>query len=388
VSQIAGQLAMHYAQAGLPAWAANYAEMAAGRALALAAPIEAVDLYRQALALDPTPGRQMGLGRALQQYGDWAGARAAFSSALTGFEAQGDRRGAARACLSLAETYLPVGQAGEMMRWAEQSLSYLDAQADPEAHALAHFLFGAAQLRAEHGSLAEAERHLNEAARLATENDLTGMAARSRFELGNLLAQRGDLADAVQAYLDSITLAQTAGDQWQQVLGHNNAAYHLLLMGDLAAAREHVKTGLAMAEVHALGLPLQYLHSTRGEIALAERQWDEAESWFKRGLVETEQYGNLEQAANYRANLGLVARGRGDLDGALMLLETARASAASLTAPHLQTQIDLWLAELYLQRGERTAANQALARAEARLVGGERKRLKSQMSDLKSQISN
>jgi DNA-binding SARP family transcriptional activator len=86
--------------------------------------------------------------------------------------------------------------------------------------------------------------------------------------------------------------------------------------------------------------------------------------------------------------LAEVARGRGDLDGALMLLETARASAASLTAPHLQTQIDLWLAELYLQRGERTAASQALARAEARLAGGERKRLKSQMSNLKSQISN
>jgi ATP/maltotriose-dependent transcriptional regulator MalT len=128
------------------------------------------------------------------------------------------------------------------------------------------------------------------------------------------------------------------------------------------------------------------LYSTRGEIALAEHQWDEAESWFKRGLAETEHYGNLEQAANYRANLGLAARGRGDLDSALTLLETARTSAAGLTAPHLQTQIDLWLAELYLERGERAAAGEALARAEARLAGGERKRLTSQMSNLKSQI--
>ena len=37
------------------------------------------------------------------------------------------------------------------------------------------------------------------------------------------------------------------------------------------------------------------------------------------------------------------------------------------TPSHLQTQIDLWLAELHLQRGEQTAAKEALTRAEARL---------------------
>jgi len=386
LSQIAGQLAMHYAQTDNPARAASYAEMAAERALALAAPAEAVDFYRQSLALEPTPARQIGLGLALRQQGDVTGEREAFSSALAGFEAQGDRRGAARACLGLADAYLPVGRADETMRWAEKSLAYLDAQADPEAHAQAHFLLGAGSLRASGMLLAEAERHLVESVRLATENNLTEMAARSRFELGNLLAQRGDLAGAVEAFRDSIALSQAASAQWQEVLAHNNAAYHSLLAGDLAAAREHVQVGLALAESHALRLPLQYLYSTRGEIALAEGQWDEAESWFKRGLAETEQYGNPEQAANYRANLGLVARGRGDLDGALVSLEDSRASAANLTAPHLQIQIDLWLAELYLQRGERAAASESLSRAEARLVGGERKRLLAWAQRLRLEI--
>ena len=42
---------------------------------------------------------------------------------------------------------------------------------------------------------------------------------------------------------------------------------------------------------------------------------------------------NVEQAAGYHVNLGLAARGRGDLDEALVLLESARAAATSRRAP-------------------------------------------------------
>ncbi|HBY97824.1 MAG TPA: hypothetical protein DEP84_28435 [Chloroflexi bacterium] len=382
LAQIAGQLAMHYTQAAEPARAAMYAEMAAERALALAAPAEAADFYRQALALDSTPARQLGLGRALFRHGDLDGARIAFDAALSGFEALGDRRQLARTCLDLAETYVPVGRTDDVVGWVQQGLAFLDVEADPAAHAQAHFLLATARLVTE-PSLGEAEVHLAEAVRLASEHDLIDMAARSRFELGNLLAQRGDLAGALQAFRDSIALARAAGNQLQEILGHNNTAYHALLAGDLAAAQEHIETGLALAEARALRLPLVWLYSTRGEIALAEKEWAEAEEWFNRGVAEAERRGNLNQVANYQANLGLAARGRGDLDGALMLLEAARASVERLTAPHLQTQIDLWLVELYLERGEDAAAKQALTRAEVRLVGGERARLQAWVEQLR-----
>jgi DNA-binding SARP family transcriptional activator len=373
--QIAGQLARHYAQAHDAARAAHYSEMAAERALALASPAEAEAWYRQAIALDPTPARQIGLGEALQQQADFPSARGAFHTALREFEAKGERRGEARACLNLAETYLGTGQAEEVIRWAEKSLTYVHTGSDPEAHALAHFLLGAGRLQTGQ-TLAQAELDLSEATRLANENHLPGTAARSRFELGNLLAERGDLPNALQAYRDSIALAQKAGDQFQEVLGHNNLAYHAMLAGDLAAAREHIEIALNLSEARAFHLPRQYLYSTRGEIALAEKQWDEAEQWFKRGLAEAERNENRKQAANYRANLGLAARGRGDLDSALILLEEARESVATMLAPHLQTQVDLWLAEIFLQRGERAAFEEALARAETRLEGSGREQLR------------
>jgi DNA-binding SARP family transcriptional activator/lipopolysaccharide biosynthesis regulator YciM len=383
--QIAGRLARLYTQADNPTRAAYYAELAAEHALALAAPDEAVGFYRQAVALDPTPTRHMGLGRALLRRGDLPGARAAFSAALQGFEARRDHQSAARVCLNLAETYFPAGGFEEAVSWMERSLTYLDPSADPAAHALAHLLLGTSQLETGQ-SLVEAERHLTEAARLATERDVADVATRSHFTLGNLYAERGNLASALRAFRDSISCAQAAGDEYQEVLGYNNLAYHEVLLGDLAAAREHVETGLALAETRGLRLPLQYLYSTRGEIALAEQQWPEAEDWFNQGLAEAERNGNLQQAANYRANLGLAARGRGDLDGALMLLEAAHESAARLTAPHLQIKIDLWLAELYLERGERAAANEALTRAEARLAGGGRQGLQAWAARLRSVI--
>ena len=102
-----------------------------------------------------------------------------------------------------------------------------------------------------------------------------------------------------------------------------------------------------------------------------------ASRWFRRGLAEAERNGNGKQAASYQANLGLAAQGRGDLDSALLLLEGAQAAASRFPAPHLQTQIDLWLVELYRARGEQAAADGALARAEARLTSCERAGLRA-----------
>lgn len=373
---IAGRLAAHYNAAGDAARAAYYADLAAEHALALAALDEAIAFYRQALVLAKTPARHLGLAGALYLWGDLAGARLAYATAFESFRAAGDRRGAVRACLGQAETYIPSGQAEEISTWVRRGLEYLDADTDPEAHAHAHFLLGAGRVVAE-TALDEAEGHLNEAAQLATANHLLRIATASRFELGTLLALRGDLPGALAAYRESIAQARQAGDPFQEVLGHNNAAYHSILAGDLPAAREHITAALAIAESGALRLPLQYLYSTRGELALAEGDPADAETWFTRGLAEAERAGNRKQAANYQANLGLAARARGDLDTALLQLEAARTGAARLTAPHLQTQIDLWLTELYRARGERAAAAGALARAEARLTDGTRAGLRA-----------
>ena len=368
--QVAARLAGHLREAGEPGRAAGYAQMAAERALSQAALAEAVAFYREAVALEPTSARSVALARALYFQGDIVAAREVAVALVNEAETWGDRPGDARALLGVAEMHLGLGQPAEALRWAERGLARLDGDPDPEPRAFAHFLLGSARAIAG-GSLPEAEADLAEARRLATEHSLPGLAGRVRFGLGNLSAQRGELVEARRAFEDSVLLARAAGEVFQEILSHNNAGYHALLAGDLVGAREHVDAGLALTEERGLSLPLVWLLSTRGEIALAEGQWDEARRWFERGLAEVEPYGHLALMANCRANLGLAARGSGDLDGALADLAAARDALSCLLDPHLQIRVDLWLAELHHQRGrgERAAAVDALRRAEARLTG-------------------
>jgi len=81
LAAVAGQLARHYAEAGELARAAHYAELAGEHALGLAAADEAAEFYHQALALEPTAARQIGLGQALAWQGNLEAARAAYVSA-------------------------------------------------------------------------------------------------------------------------------------------------------------------------------------------------------------------------------------------------------------------------------------------------------------------
>ncbi len=384
VEPVAGLIANHYEHAGEATSAAHYADLAAEHALSLAAPAEAVAFRRRALSLDPTSQRQLGLAQALYRSGALAEARQAYAATLEDAERSSDAATAARACLGMGDTYLLTGWADEVVQWAERSLRYLDAESDHAAHAHALFLLGAGRLRAGGKDLVEAERNLDDSVQLAETHNLRDTAVISRFELGNVLAERGDLHAAVAAYRQAADLARTASDPNQQVLALNNLAYHTMLLGEYEAALGHIGAALELAEAYGLRLMLEYLFSTRGEIALAEGKWDEAEVWIVRSLDVAREHNNVAHVAKCQANLGLIARGRGDLDTALLQLEEAVTLAAPLTARYMQTQIDLWLGEVYEARGERAAAVEAVSRAEDRLANNHYGRLMQQAAALRA----
>ena len=385
VSEVAALLLGHYAEAGERVKAAHYADVAAARAIELAAPVEAIAFYRQALLHESTPERQLSMGRALQSISDMDAAQVAFEDAYHTYASNGNRQGAARACFDLAGLNLGRGHIPQVQYWINESQKHVNMDADPESRALAHYIMAMGQLLRS-GSLIEAETHLLETVAIASQHGLFELAGRGSFELGNLYARRGDLGSAMKAYFDALHSGIQAGDVMREILARNNIAYHSLLVGDRDQARLHIEAALALADATAIQMPRQYLYSTRGELSLADQEWDEAEEWFQRGKREAQKAGNAIQVANYIANLALVAQGRGDLDNALVLLQAAYADTAGLSAPFLLTQIDIWLAHLHLKRGEREAIEPILRRIESRPFVHEYHLLTAQATKIREHI--
>ena len=171
-------------------------------------------------------------------------------------------------------------------------------------------------------------------------------AAQSAFERGNLLANRGDLRGAIPAFEESLRIAAASANPVQQMLSHNNLAYHLMLLGDLDPAQAHIREALALAERYALGMAWQYVYSTLGEIALAVGKLDEADAAFERALVAAQSWNNDVQIANLRVNQALVARARSELDRARELLAEAQAAFGAAVEPYVRDKIARYRAEL------------------------------------------
>ncbi|MGB0384140.1 MAG: tetratricopeptide repeat protein [Ardenticatenaceae bacterium] len=79
--------------------------------MALASRSEAVAFYGQAIALQATPARLMGLGQALFDQGNLNEARQAWQDAAAAFErvGGGNRMGVARAYLMISGSYMASG---------------------------------------------------------------------------------------------------------------------------------------------------------------------------------------------------------------------------------------------------------------------------------------
>jgi hypothetical protein len=119
----------------------------------------------------------------------------------------------------------------------------------------------------------------------------------------------------------------------------------LHLLSD-SAAHDYASRGLQLAQEKGVLMPKPYLLSTLGEIALAANDLDLAERYFTEGLALAEQLSMPERIAGLTANLGLVARTRGQNDLAIHHLSTALARDDTLGTRHLAAQIRLWLAPL------------------------------------------
>ncbi len=179
-----------------------------------------------------------------------------------------------------------------------------------------------------------------------------------------LSSLRGEQGDQHGAYVAACTLIEHArrnGASFYEVLGYNNAAHRAILLGDYERAHTQVARGLELATERWLVIPLQWLYSTRGELALVEGELAVAADWFQREIAEAERHHNLAQVAMYRANLARVAQGKGDRDQAAQLLRQAWQETDVRAGAYQKPQIGMWLAQLEVEQSDHTAAREVWA---------------------------
>lgn len=387
VEAIAGQLTTHFAAAREPLEAARYADMAAEHAFQMAAMSEAVAFHQQAYTLEPTPARQLAFGYALLQLpGQLQEARETMQAAFTAAESQQDQAGMVEAGLRLAISYLSTEEGEKVLDWAERISSNLGDIENVESRATVQFLIAQGKFHTVQ-DMTEPIAHFAAATQLATEHQInSNIALQSWFGWGNLAVQCGDFVAAQEKFQRALALAQASQNIYFEALSYNNLGYAVLLADDLATARSTIETGLDFVNRYELMQPRQYLYTTRGELALADGEFDAAERWFERGIEEAQRYENAIHLINIRANLGRVALALGDLDQAEELLTTARRAIPQTSAQHLQLQIDLWLAELYLRRQELAAAQRVLTAVQQQLAGSQRKALQAKADQIAEQL--
>jgi tetratricopeptide (TPR) repeat protein len=299
--------------------------------------VEAASYARRALEWESTPQRQLLLGEALVPGGNAREAQAELEAALRGFEQVGDAVGMTRASIWLGRIAIAASQPEVAHTWLARAPLEQAQRIDPALGAQVHLLAAGVERQSE--AYAAAEVQLDQAAALVQTHELVGMQAQIAFERGNLLANRGDLPAALAAFAEALRLAEETSNPVYTAMAQNNLAYHTLLAGDVTSAQAHIRAAEEFTERSGLSFLWQFVHSTAGEIALAQGELDAADTALARAFEAARTWGNRSHMANVRANQAEVVRARHDQSQARALLDEARELFDAAADPFVRDKI-------------------------------------------------
>ncbi len=347
---MSGLIARHLLEARLPLRAAPYAFRAGQSASNLAAWVEAIAFFEQALAPETDDRKRtrilIAMGAAHFHKGDLALSSKDYQAAVELAGRSQEWQLLEEAHLGLNLSFMPQARFAEAIQVAQQ----LRESGPAELAACAEFIWGTS-LNVQSAHPAEAEQHIREAERLLREQPSYAgkiSTVQIKYTLAAVYGQQGRSHDAIEMYrevLDMLARGEGALDTLRHLMLYNNLGYHLHLVGDPEAA-DFVQRGIDLAREKGSLSHLPYLYSTSGEISMAHGDLDTAERFFREGLALAEAVPLPERIAGMTANLGLVARQRGDIERAREQLQAALHLVESLGNHHLEARIRIWLSPL------------------------------------------
>jgi tetratricopeptide (TPR) repeat protein len=262
--------------------------------------------------------------------GSSSGALRAISRALSGLD--GLDRDDARAVRAQLEVWygairLSQGRPREAVRWCERAIE--DARAVGEKDALAHALYVLDWAYFDLGR-PELATHGDEVIQLYGElGDLSRQADAYNL-LGNFAYWEGRWSEAIELYERGKERQQQAGDLVGAAMGTANVAEILTQQGELDRAEQLTREALRVFAASGYRLPSAFAYGILGDIASRRGRHREAARHYVRGLHLVQQGGDQHEEI---AMLGKVAEDllrQGEAPAALGLVELALARAEPL----------------------------------------------------------
>ena len=183
--------------------------------------------------------------------------------------------------------------------------------------------------------------------------------ALAAWTLGVALQLVGDLAGAVQAHAQSMTIGQTAASMHVSLIAAGSLAYALMLQGKLHPAFAACQDALRLAEeAKPAGHPMPAVGIAYGTMSLVLLEWNDREAavqYAREGVTLARQWGQADTLHFTYSCLASALQASGDLSGALDIIRKSKQIASSVSS---------WFAEI----SERLEVELKIARGDVEAV--------------------
>jgi CHAT domain-containing protein len=313
---------------------------------------------------------RMKLGQVAYDRGAFDEAVAQWRQAARLYASQRNSKGQVKALVSLSAAYQALGQHRLASRTLELTVQL--AETSPDRPSLLAAQNEAGVVCGCLSQFQRAEQTLRDALRAARDQGDTNMAATVLNNLGNLLAGRNKIDDALSAYTESVNLAQQATNRLLAAKASANAAAVAVRAArdtDAERFNHGAREGLRdQPPTH--GLALLYLRCGQTDWQLRQRKSGDAglhlaqaEESYQQALAIAEKLGDKRAMTYALGYLGQLREASGNIAAALELTGRAAFVAQEIQLPDALYRWEWQTGRLHRAQGNRDAAIAAYRRA-------------------------
>jgi eukaryotic-like serine/threonine-protein kinase len=213
------------------------------------------------------------------------------------------------------------------------------------------------------GRFSEVESPVHEAKQLYTAaNDRAG-AARATVIGAIALGNKGDYLGAKKSYEEVLALYRQIGNRTGQADENDNIGDILVYLGDLEGARRGYEAAFSIYQEVGDQNGEALAENGLGDVYLALGNHQKAKEIYQSSVEICRRIGNPGREADALSGLGRIHRLEGDPEQALRDLTEARKKFAEIGDKTEVGRVDLYLAELFLDKGEAEQAAMSARRA-------------------------